>query len=107
MAFIGAGRMADTERIVEAVRRSAAGSDDNGHMAREVGLPLAEGFLAFANGRHDVAVDNILAVRGIGQRLGGSHAQRDLLSRSEEPQSELQSLMRISYAVFCLKKKQK
>src|SRR3546814_8633895 len=26
--------------------------------------------------------------------------------RSEEPTSELQSLMRISYAVFCLKKKQ-
>src|SRR3546814_10175343 len=30
----------------------------------------------------------------------------DWLSRSEEPTSELQSLMRISYAVFCLKKKQ-
>src|SRR3546814_7279972 len=28
------------------------------------------------------------------------------LSRSEEHTSELQSLMRISYAVFCLKKKQ-
>src|SRR3546814_2842632 len=28
-------------------------------------------------------------------------------SRSEEHTSELQSLMRISYAVFCLKKKQK
>src|SRR3546814_4144793 len=27
--------------------------------------------------------------------------------RSEEPTSELQSLMRISYAVFCLKKKNK
>src|SRR3546814_3975812 len=27
--------------------------------------------------------------------------------RSEEPPSELQSLMRISYAVFCLKKKNK
>src|SRR3546814_3655078 len=27
------------------------------------------------------------------------------LRRSEEPTSELQSLMRISYAVFCLKKK--
>src|SRR3546814_3468269 len=26
------------------------------------------------------------------------------ISRSEEPTSELQSLMRISYAVFCLKK---
>src|SRR3546814_2105860 len=29
------------------------------------------------------------------------------LSRSEEHTSELQSLMRISYAVFCLKKKRK
>src|SRR3546814_9951859 len=30
-----------------------------------------------------------------------------LLTRSEEHTSELQSLMRISYAVFCLKKKNK
>src|SRR3546814_2141575 len=34
------------------------------------------------------------------------HAQTDRrLARSEEHTSELQSLMRISYAVFCLKKK--
>src|SRR3546814_6759326 len=32
---------------------------------------------------------------------------RALLGRSEEHTSELQSLMRISYAVFCLKKKKK
>src|SRR3546814_4860632 len=31
-------------------------------------------------------------------------AQAELLHRSEEPTSELQSLMRISYAVSCLKK---
>src|SRR3546814_2847454 len=30
-----------------------------------------------------------------------------IISRSEEHTSELQSLMRISYAVFCLKKKKK
>src|SRR3546814_3638154 len=35
---------------------------------------------------------------------GGDPAYRPLL-RSEEHTSELQSLMRISYAVFCLKKK--
>src|SRR3546814_5145608 len=35
--------------------------------------------------------------------FGGSG--RQLSSRSEEHTSELQSLMRISYAVFCLKKK--
>src|SRR3546814_10159525 len=32
---------------------------------------------------------------------------RDIVLRSEEHTSELQSLMRISYAVFCLKKKNK
>src|SRR3546814_10633515 len=34
-------------------------------------------------------------------------AKMPLLNRSEEHTSELQSLMRISYAVFCLKKKKK
>src|SRR3546814_9652502 len=34
-------------------------------------------------------------------------AQRGIPLRSEEHTSELQSLMRISYAVFCLKKKKK
>src|SRR3546814_5904072 len=36
--------------------------------------------------------------------FGGGQAG-DLFGRSEEHTSELQSLMRISYAVFCLKKK--
>src|SRR3546814_7324401 len=35
------------------------------------------------------------------------HARPGLQPRSEEHTSELQSLMRISYAVFCLKKKKK
>src|SRR3546814_3873517 len=44
------------------------------------------------------------------QRLGDSRGFLDVLqkafsARSEEHTSELQSLMRISYAVFCLKKK--
>src|SRR3546814_2069323 len=33
--------------------------------------------------------------------------QQQIAERSEEHTSELQSLMRISYAVFCLKKKKK
>src|SRR3546814_7028018 len=40
------------------------------------------------------------AARGRAVRINGS-------SRSEEHTSELQSLMRISYAVFCLKKKKR
>src|SRR3546814_2179282 len=37
--------------------------------------------------------------------LGSSLAAPGTIERSEEHTSELQSLMRISYAVFCLKKK--
>src|SRR3546814_7622044 len=42
---------------------------------------------------------------GVGRRAGGAEAEP--LGRSEEHTSELQSLMRSSYAVFCLKKKKK
>src|SRR3546814_3062825 len=47
----------------------------------------------------------------VGQHLGRAREVHqelvDALGRSEEHTSELQSLMRISYAVFCLKKKTK
>src|SRR3546814_10364697 len=57
-------------------------------------------------------------VRSAQVGLGGDHrdgaggdvvvvGQHALEGRSEEHTSELQSLMRISYAVFCLKKKKK
>src|SRR3546814_6477016 len=57
------------------------------------------------------SLDAILAVgyrvrspRGVQFRRWATTALKDYL-RSEEHTSELQSLMRISYAVFCLKKK--
>src|SRR3546814_6651313 len=40
-------------------------------------------------------------------RSDATHPAHNQLPRSEEHTSELQSLMRISYAVFCLKKKKK
>src|SRR3546814_8645325 len=48
--------------------------------------------------------------RGIGgavERRIPLHRLADVGDRSEEQQSELQSLMRISYAVYCLKTKNK
>src|SRR3546814_2583639 len=45
---------------------------------------------------------------GKGEQGGEIHHAASLVpARSEEHTSELQSLMRISYAVFCLKKKKK
>src|SRR3546814_8648140 len=48
----------------------------------------------------ELAVDGVRPARG-GDLVTGAGIAR----RSEEHPSELQSLMRISYAVFCLKKK--
>src|SRR3546814_8182314 len=47
----------------------------------------------------------LLRCRGL--RNGRAHPPPARRHRSEEHTSELQSLMRISYAVFCLKKKKK
>src|SRR3546814_2623688 len=52
--------------------------------------------------RHD-AGDRRQALGGSPLRQGGQQGGR--VGESEEHTSELQSLMRISYAVFCLKKK--
>jgi hypothetical protein len=51
----------------------------NHGMAREIGLPLMRALLAYARGEADAAADALFAVRGVAQRFGGSHAQRDLI----------------------------
>src|SRR3546814_4398617 len=60
--------------------------------------PETERFESFPSDRRNAAVRQMLG------REGEVWAPE---SRSEEHTSELQSLMRISYAVFCLKKKKK
>jgi tetratricopeptide (TPR) repeat protein len=80
MAFLGAGRTADVERTLKAMRQAAADGGDNGYMTRKVGLPLAEAFVAFEAGRYGECVEKIAATRGVAQRFGGSHAQRDIIT---------------------------
>src|SRR3546814_3083524 len=55
------------------------------------------------NGR--LIVRNIC--RGFAPKVRAASSNRRSMARSEEHTSELQSLMRISYAVFCLKQKKK
>src|SRR3546814_9477852 len=69
--------------------------------------------------RHRLSTDNCTqrspaglpwGMPGIGELMEGAMQQapqpsRHFMDRSEEHTSELQSLMRTSYAVFCLKKK--
>src|SRR3546814_4420331 len=59
-----------------------------------------EGFGVWNFASAFVALFGVFAVLGMDGII-----VRELVTRSEEHTSELQSLMRISYAVFCLKKK--
>src|SRR3546814_994288 len=57
--------------------------------------------------RHDPAHRAGVAIVVEHAPVGGPGEDAELHARSEEHTSELQSLMRISYAVFCLKKKKR
>src|SRR3546814_7392277 len=69
------------------------------------GLPDTRGMVRGHRGRIriDCKVWRQVMARATGPLPAGCRG----LARSEEHTSELQSLMRISYAVFCLKKKKK
>ena len=57
-----------------------AGSGDNRQVTSEVGRRLIDGALAFAGGDYARAVEAILPVRNDSVRIGGSHAQRDIVN---------------------------
>src|SRR3546814_4457956 len=72
----------------------------------------AVGYAAVASGSVREALDTVCRFAAIRTRAVHFELRRDrngnglhIVERSEEHTSELQSLMRISYAVFCLKKK--
>ena len=52
----------------------------NTRMTTEVGLPLAQAMLAFADGDYSGAIEYALPVRDHANRFGGSHAQRDVIT---------------------------
>lgn len=80
MAFVAGGDRAAQQATIATLERAASGRGTNAMMSRDVGLPLARGLAAFGQGDHAGAVRHILPVRGIANRFGGSHAQRDVLS---------------------------
>jgi hypothetical protein len=86
LTMILAGDVARAEswlaRCAERAMTPADARRSNHAMAREVGLPLMRGLVAFARGDADGAAALIYPVRPIAQRFGGSHAQRDLIDQT-------------------------
>lgn len=80
MAFLGDGRGDLAERVLAANDRLVReGGGDNAAMAREVGLPVCRAQAAFVRGAYDEAVEHLHPLHGATHRLGGSHAQRDVV----------------------------
>lgn len=84
LALVGAGRLADAEAVIE--RLSAyvhrGGDGSNVAMTAEIGLPACRAVVRFAQQRYDDVVAELLPIRGVLNRFGGSHAQRDVLQRT-------------------------
>jgi hypothetical protein len=71
------------ERLRRSLDRYARdGRGDNRNITADVGRRLIDGVLAFAEGAYARAVELILPVRYNAVRIGGSHAQRDLITQT-------------------------
>src|SRR3546814_5957464 len=91
--LVGEGTLRERRRVVVVPVRAGAA----------LGAGAAGGLDApFSVGPIDGRLQRLRRAGSIALRSGACGAERE---RSEEHTSELQSLMRISYAVFCLKKK--
>jgi hypothetical protein len=80
MAFLASGREHQVRRVMSALTAASARFDTNGMMSREVGLPAARALSAFERRDYEMAIEDLLRVRGHANRFGGSNAQRDLLN---------------------------
>jgi tetratricopeptide (TPR) repeat protein len=83
IAFVGAGRFDAAKEVLSAVE--AAAQDNAGvtrMMAQDVGVPTCRAMINFGQQRYQDVVDQLLPIRTLAHRFGGSHAQRDILTQT-------------------------
>lgn len=79
MAFVGANEWELADAVLQTMTRRLQQPGSNRAMTRDVGLPLARGFLAFGRGDYATTVELLRPIRAFAHRFGGSHAQRDVI----------------------------
>jgi tetratricopeptide (TPR) repeat protein len=80
MAFAATGREDAATALLRRMEATAHGDDMRAMMAREVGLNAAKAMLAFARQDYASVIEQLMPVRDVSSRFGGSHAQRDVLT---------------------------
>jgi tetratricopeptide (TPR) repeat protein len=84
MAFVGAGRLDCAARLLAALERRAARPwGANQDMTRLVGLPASRALSAFGRGDFVTAARLLRSLPPVAHRIGGSHAQRDVLQLTQ------------------------
>jgi tetratricopeptide (TPR) repeat protein len=79
MAELRSGQEANVERRLAWMRETAASDAAQAACYREVGIPIVEGLFAFHRGDYAQVVATLQPVRYEVWRIGGSHAQRDIV----------------------------
>ncbi|AXS42421.1 tetratricopeptide repeat protein [Breoghania sp. L-A4] len=82
LALVGGDREDAMRAMLGRLREDAArGSSEMDSIARTAGVPSALGLQAFRNGDYDQAYRALMRARPNLQRIGGSHAQRDVFEQ--------------------------
>ncbi|MEO0389579.1 MAG: tetratricopeptide repeat protein [Pseudomonadota bacterium] len=81
LALSGAGRAGPRDEIVLRTATDATRPGEMNAIKADPGLCAMAGLEAFAENRWDQAFQNLASARGHLQRIGGSHAQRDVFER--------------------------
>ena len=81
MALAATGREAAAARLLDAVEAAGRGNTAHATILREAALPACRAVLAHRQGRHAEVVAALRPALGGLYRLGGSHAQQDVLEQ--------------------------
>jgi tetratricopeptide (TPR) repeat protein len=81
MALAATGRERAADTMLAAVRDFAGGEQPTARLVMEVALPVTMAVLANGQGRHEQALALMRPVIGAMYRMGGSHAQQDVLEQ--------------------------
>lgn len=82
LALGGVSREGEADALIARIRSdSLQAHGDVAAVMRRPGLALARGLKAFRDGAYGQAYAHLVAVRPLLQRIGGSHAQRDVFER--------------------------
>ena len=79
LAFVGARDWARAGRLEAALLQARATPTRHGSSTRRLGLPVCQAIMAYGRGKDSRAVTLLGTLAARAHRLGGSHAQRDVL----------------------------